>query len=106
MTLFKSKGRIHLGDKHSLVLALVNQSRFEQLKKRHDASEQVLARIIAIIESEKPGYDLAPVYIHKAGNAIATGAELSVAREHALEAIRLAEMSGKRNHLEEATLTL
>ncbi|MEY3367729.1 MAG: hypothetical protein RI973_884 [Bacteroidota bacterium] len=96
----------YLGDNYSLIAALVNQSMLEQLKKKYAVSEQILQRIISIVEIEKFEYNLAPLYIQKADNAIATGTDLPKAREYALEAIRLAEISGKRTYLEEATLAL
>ncbi|MEY3368428.1 MAG: hypothetical protein RI973_1583 [Bacteroidota bacterium] len=96
----------HLGDAYSLIPALLNQSRLEQLKNQFAASEQILEQVLGIVKSEKLEYNLASLYIQKADNAIATGTDLPKAREHALEAIRLAGISGKRSYLEEATLVL
>ncbi|MEY3368128.1 MAG: hypothetical protein RI973_1283 [Bacteroidota bacterium] len=95
-----------LGDTYSLISALINQSRLEQLKKQFANSEQILQRVIDIVNAEKYEYNLAAVYIHKTDNALAIGKDVHLAREHALKAIHLAEISGNRSYLEEATLAL
>ena len=97
----------YLNDPYNLIAALINQSRIEQLKKNHEASNQLLQRIIGIVETENYKNSLAPVYIHLAENAMVPGAsDVHKAAGYAREAIRLSELSGRRDHLEEATLLL
>jgi AraC-like DNA-binding protein/tetratricopeptide (TPR) repeat protein len=89
-----------------LTSALINLARIEHLRKRHDRSNQLLQRVLDISRENHFDYNLAPTYTLLADNAITTGLDLAKAREYALEAIRLADTSGRRDVLEQGYLML
>jgi AraC-like DNA-binding protein/tetratricopeptide (TPR) repeat protein len=95
-----------LNNYNDLISAYINLAQLERLRKRHDRSSQLLQRAIDISRKNNLKYSLAPVYIQLADNAIAIGLELANAREYALEAIRLADTTGRRDILEKSHMVL
>jgi tetratricopeptide (TPR) repeat protein len=86
--------------------ALINLSELEYLKGNYESSNRLLKRLIEISGNNPEDIGLSPVYCQLAENAISVGTDVQKAKEYCLEAIRLAELSGKRNHLEKAILVL
>jgi tetratricopeptide (TPR) repeat protein/AraC-like DNA-binding protein len=95
-----------LNDRNLLSSALINLSELEQLKGKYEASNQLLQRVVDISKEKPENINLSPVYCQLAENAITTGIDIHKAQGYCLEAIRLAELSGTRDHLEEAILVL
>lgn len=89
-----------------LTSAFINLARIEYLKKRYDRSGQMLQRAIDISRENNLVDNLPPIHLLLADNAIATGLELAKARDYALEAIRLADSTGRRDILEQGYLAL
>jgi tetratricopeptide (TPR) repeat protein len=95
-----------INDVLGLWAALINLSELEHLKGNYESSNRLLKRLIEISGNNPEDISLSPVYCQLAENAISVGADVHKAKDYCLEAIRLAELSGKRDYLEEAILVL
>jgi AraC-like DNA-binding protein len=89
-----------------LSAALINLSELEQLKGKYESSNRLLQRVIEISGDDPEVISLSPVYCQLAENAISVGTDLNKAKYYCLEAIRLAELSGRRDYIEKAILVL
>jgi AraC-like DNA-binding protein len=95
-----------LNDRNLLSAALINLSELEHLKGNYQSSNRLLQRVIDISGDNPEAVGLSPVYRQLAENAISVGTDLHKAEGYCLKAIRLAELSGKRDYLEKAILVL
>ncbi|MEY3050594.1 MAG: hypothetical protein RLY31_379 [Bacteroidota bacterium] len=87
--------------------ALLNQSSLELINRNYKASQRIRHSVIGIIEEDyEQEVSLSPVYIQLSTNALTSRTDADIAKDHAPEAIRLAELSAHRDYLEEATLCL
>lgn len=93
-----------LGDWYNLTSVLLNQSRIEQFYKQYDASNRLLFKVIEIARKNNLEQKLTPSYIQLAENILLSNSDPEKAREYLLEALRLSELAGRRDYMEEATL--
>ncbi len=100
------RGFTDLNDNYYVVAALVNMAIIEQKQNKFQASAKTMQKARDMAEANKFDKFIVPALIHQSQNVILSGKNLPKAREYALEAIRLTRISGRREHLEEATLAL
>lgn len=95
-----------LEDTFSKTAALVNLAKIQQNKKELAASYKTMQQALDIARRYKYDKFIAPALMHFSHNIILSGRNLSQAKNFALEALRLSRESGRRDHIEEATLEL
>jgi AraC-like DNA-binding protein len=100
------KGFTDLNDNYYVVAALVNMATIEQKQNNFQASSKYMQQAMDMAQANKFDKFIVPALIHQSQNVILSGKNLPMAREYALEAIRLTRISGRREHMEEATLEL
>jgi AraC-like DNA-binding protein len=95
-----------LNERNLLSAALINLSELEHLKGKYESSNRLLQRVIVMSADNPEAVGLSPVYRQLAENAVSVGTDVHKAAGYCLRAIRLAELSGRRDYLEEAMLVL
>jgi AraC-like DNA-binding protein len=95
-----------LDDTYYIVASLVNMAFIEQRQNNFQASSEYMQKAMDMAQANKFDRFIVPALIHQSQNVILSGRNLAKAKEYALEAIRLARISGRRGHMEDATLEL
>jgi AraC-like DNA-binding protein len=95
-----------LNDTYYIVASLVNLAIIEQKQKNFQASTQTMQKAMDMARANKFDKFIVPALIHQSQNVILSGQNLPMAKDYALEAIRLTRISGRRDHMEESTLEL
>ena len=95
-----------LEDQFHFAAALVNLAKVQQIKKEYELSDKTIQKVVDISKANKYDKYLLPALIHFSQNTILSGRNLQKAKGYATEAIKLAQESGKRDHLETSTLEL
>ncbi len=100
------RGFTEQNDTYYIVASLINLSDIQRKLKNFPAAIQTMQKAMDMARANNFDKFIGTTLIHQCKNIILSGSNLSQARDYALEAIQLTRISGRREHMEEATLEL
>ncbi len=100
------RGFTEQNDTYYIVASLINLSDIQHKLKNFPADIQTMQKAMDMARANNFDKFIGTTLIHQCKNIILSGSNLSQARDYALEAIQLTRISGRREHMKEATLEL